>query len=378
METKLEVGKEYWLSARKISRGIFLGVSNSGNFDFRITLASKYTKELGALDVMTSNMLVYSEYVPEKPWSFTTPIAMKCTKDQFDGIKDRLVEIGYKPSFMTFMSDNRYLCTVGICSNNHITDYNKHAVEISPVRRLIFETFNPELFLAIAAMTDKEDGIKGEWWTRISTGELQNQKIPRVCNYGFRKATVQEIIEYFEKMDKKDAERIFNLVLEFQSNLLDNSNKNEMFFLPKNFKILRNSVSFEKINKWAEKNSKENFNREKGFVYFYDKKCITIERNCQEITFDQFKKYVLKEPEVTIIPIQSGKQAELFEDRVEITDWKPEEGELIFGVHVSPNGVVYGSYEYASHMKGLFSTGFIKRTEPEAKTLVEKLKAAML
>ena len=431
MKTKLEVGKEYWLSGQKISRGIYLGESNSGNFDFRITLGSKCTKPFGELDVMTSNLSVYSEYIPETPWQFTTPIAMKCTEEQFNGIKDRLVEMGYKLSAVTFCSENRYLSNFIGGANNVITDLVKHRA--CDRNRTVFESFSPDLFLALAAMTDKEDGIKGEWWRY--TDDMNDPIVPQkrlgefvVPNKAWRKATAQEIIEHFEKKE---------------------------FVLPENFKVRRNRENYSEINGYAKTISNENFNNGEGFVYFYNGSASTIKSNCTEITFDQFKKYVLKDSEQsfqnapvigsveytvnvefdaekaakeiftkivelgkshqpefkfawepckekiekfenflesfdpfiniknidkTVIPIPTTKQATLFDDRVEITDWKPKEGEIIWVVTNEIGSLIYKDVKYNGSLLHafLFRNGFIKRTESEAKQLVEKLKQAML
>lgn len=398
MKTKLEVGKEYWLSARKISRGIYLGESNSGNFDFRITLGSKHTKPLGELDVMTSNLSVYSEYIPEKQWRFTTPIAMKCTEEQFNEIKDRLVEMGYKIS--TFSRNSGQLMCTNFGSDHHYIGMS----DLPSFQELVLESFNPDLFLALAAMTDKEDGIKGEWWKNPYNNNLfiQTNTSPNSTHPYLRKATAQEIIEHFEKKE---------------------------FVLPENFKVPRDSSNFEEINRWALNNSIENFNCKKGFIYFYNKKCTTIKKDCPEITFEQFKKYVLKETspychkevefawnpcakeiekmesylsglnpistetwhindkkevvleDKTIIHIPPTKQATIFDDRVEITDWRPKEGEAVWVVSKLKNSFEYKKYIFDASIPfedGEKVSPFIKRTESEAKQLVEKLKQAML
>lgn len=307
MKTKLEIGKEYWLSAQKISRGIYLGESNSGNFDFRITLGSKYTKPFGELDVMTSNLSVYSEYIPETPWQFTTPISMKCTEEQFNEIKGKLVEMGYILYGITFGEKYRYLSSNFDNDVRCITDLaigSKYFKECNPI---IFESFNPDLFLALAAMTDKEDGIKGEWWKSGLTGKLIMQSESSFSHPIIRKATAQEIIEHFEKKGKKEADRIFKLVLDFQSSL------------------------FNKINE--------------------DK---------------------------TIIHIPPTKQATIFDDRVEITDWKPKDNDevLVVSINVDGWGITKTKYKFVA--EPYKAHGFIKRTESEAKSLVEKLKQAML
>lgn len=82
----------------------------------------------------------------------------------------------------------------------------------------------------------------------------------------------------------------------------------------------------------------------------------------------------------TIIPIPPTKQATIFDDRVEITDWNPKEGEIVWVVTNEIGSLIYKDVEYNGSLLHafLFRNGFIKRAECEAKRLVEKLKQAML
>jgi len=87
---------------------------------------------------------------------------------------------------------------------------------------------------------------------------------------------------------------------------------------------------------------------------------------------------MIKELETTIIPIPLGKQAELFDDRVEITDWKPKLYDSVYELYFN-NGI--WDYKISSYIEQDYQKikcGLVKRTESEAKLLVEKLKAAML
>lgn len=362
MKTKLDVGKEYWLSEQKISRGIYLGESNSGNFDFRITLGSKHTKPLGELDVMTSNLSVYSEYTPEKPWQFTTPIVMKCTEDQFNWIKDKLVEMGYKVEWFNW-GGVRYLTT----NYNSVMGNVDSTGVVYGRGRILFETFNPDLFLALAAMTDKEDGINGEWWKAKAGVGFHVQQGGEVCGLTrafFRKATAQEIIEHFEKKE---------------------------FVLPKLWHVVVTEENVDVLSKWrfGEEYPKHKLNI--GYIVGFSSWQNSKQHNPSdsrgsfgsEITFDQFKKYVLKETTQScqIIPIPPTKQATLFDDRVEITDWKPKEGDAVWVVSSTKSSFEYKKYIFDASIP--FEVGekvspFIKRTESEAKQLVEKLKQAML
>ena len=360
MKTKLEIGKEYWLSAQKISRGIYLGKSNSGNFDFRITLGSKHTKPLGELDVMTSNLSVYSGYIPEKPWQFTTPIAMKCTEEQFNGIKDKLVEMGYEEVYMSNWDEGDYIVNnlmkhIGSLSNIFDVDANEFG-------RIMVDTFNPDLFLALAAMTDNEDGINGEWLTNGHI--LTKQDVGIFGNYsrGWHKATEQEIIEHFEKKEFLLQPRWYVELTESNRDIVIPWHKSidkcsgRAYDIGAYYGIFESGTG----DAWS--------SRELASQY-------------QIITNDQFKKYVLKETTQScqIIPIPPTKQATLFGDRVEITDWKPKDGEYCDEVYLHENGKFhYRHIKYESKYLDKFNSGLIKKNGEEADKVRTKLNQAML
>jgi len=419
-EKDLVLEKAYWIGKSKEYRGIY-----KGSFGY----AHYFQVPFSPLEAFTRDANGYVEFPLRgvfeiEKWRFTTPIAMKCTEEQFKGIKDRLVEMGYKPECMTFMSENRYLCTVGDCSNNHMTDYNKHAIETSPIHRTVFETFNPNLFLALAAMTDKEDGIKGEWWKCVDAGisdfsngliycqQKQNVLMSECFINGngdldgfsvnnkkrFRKATAQEIIEHFEKKAntgsleftvkvdinaEKVAEDIFRKFKEM------NGYDKDEFVLQSGWFIELTNENYDIVRRWHEKidrclgrcyiiGSYYGVYEDGSGACWVDK---SLAKRYQIINTDQFKKYVLKETETTTILIPSGKHAELFDDRVEITDWKPKEGDDIYHISLKCSGeLVYtgSKYRYYDWQIEALNRGFILRTESEAKLLVEKLKSAML
>ena len=305
---ELDSTKIYWLDKEETVKVKLVGLDMTHGFG-----SAKYTFRVlfgGAGDIvyMNSNFpKTIHEIVERNNWSFTTPIAMKCTEEQFNEIKGKLVEMGYILYGITFGEKYRYLSSNFDNDVRCITDLaigSKYFKECNPI---IFESFNPDLFLALAAMTDKEDGINGEWWRSGLTGKLIMQSESSFSHPILRKATAQEIIEHFEKKGKKEADRIFKLVLDFQSSL------------------------FNKINE--------------------DK---------------------------TIIHIPPTKQATLFDDRVEITDWKPKDNDevLVVSINVDGWGITKTKYKFVA--EPYKAHGFIKRTESEAKSLVEKLKQAML
>lgn len=149
---------------------------------------------------------------------------MQVTQEQYEeDLKHKLIELGYTQSLYEFynapilISDNEN----SVIGNTSIgAPYFNDAYLISQ--------YNPQLFLALAAMSDDNLGIKGEWWiycgdynkcndSRVFTvGKLYQQlnigitsDQPFIADDGikyrflinperdFRKATKEELIEHF-------------------------------------------------------------------------------------------------------------------------------------------------------------------------------------
>lgn len=92
--------------------------------------------------------------------SFITPVAMFLPEEHRTSILDKLTELGYRTRYQP--AENSVLVTnwghraedAAFCTPSH-----------SRVgKNTLIEPYNPELFLALAAMTDDPEGIKGEWW----------------------------------------------------------------------------------------------------------------------------------------------------------------------------------------------------------------------
>jgi len=393
-EKDLVLGREYLLGEAKKYKGIYKGNFGKANY-FQI--------QFPPTDTFTRDANGYVEFPLRgvfeiEKWKFTTPIAMKCTKEQFNGIKDRLVEMGYKLIAITFCSGSGYLSTCIGGANNVMTDLVEHRAR--DMNRLVFDTFNPDLFLALAAMTDKEDGIKGEWLKNKFNGKIYCQKTETNVdsNRMFRKVTAQEIIEHFEKKKNTgsleftvkvdiDVDKVAKGIFRKLNDI--NWCEEEEFVLQPRWYVQLTHENFSVVKKWHEGVDKGGGRLYTVGAYYgiFDNgggDCWTRKEDAERyqiITFEQFKKYVLKESETTTIPIPSGKQAELFEDRVEIKDWKPKEGELVWVVNRNKNSFEYRKYSFDASIPfgdGEKLSPFIFRTESEAKLLVEKLKSAML
>ena len=442
-QTELEVGKEYWLDAIETIKVKLMSHTREALFCEPVKDEYKF-KQVNCLScrefVSDKIPAALHEVVKEKSWQFTTPIAMKCTEDQFNGIKDGLVEMGYEIS--TFSRNSGQLMCTNFGSDHHYIGMS----DLPSFQELVLESFNPDLFLALAAMTDKEDGIKGEWWRY--TDDMNDPIVPQkrlgefvVPNKAWRKATAQEIMAHFEKktlssqVTPATEDTLTKLLNQVESNLkhlLEGRDKE--FLLQPSWYVQLTHENYDIVKKWHEKIDSHKGNRCYTIGAYYgihengSGDCWTQKEDAERyqiITTEQFKKYVLKETQQsclnyyfstntvtyshdsnigflfarrtlpnylsgtirmsstptetkTIILIPPTKQATLFDDRVEITDWRPKEGEAAWQVFVV-NGISYKDMIYTElHNGKSFEAGFIKRTESEAKQLVEKLKQAML
>ena len=96
----------------------------------------------------------------KKDFNFTTAFAMRCDAEHYASVINELRKMGYNSETITPFSTSYYLinnyaggkCVTNIMESNK-TDHN----------RIVIETFNRELCLALAAMTDRKKPIIGEW-----------------------------------------------------------------------------------------------------------------------------------------------------------------------------------------------------------------------
>jgi hypothetical protein len=84
---------------------------------------------------------------------------MVATEKQYnDDLKPSLLKMGKQDNTWGDWNDDTYITS---SFKEKIGNYSKFIIKNDS---LIIEDYNPELFLALAAMTDKEDGNLGEWW----------------------------------------------------------------------------------------------------------------------------------------------------------------------------------------------------------------------
>ena len=192
---------------------------------------------------------------------FTQPVSMQVTKEQYEkDLREPLLRMGYLELGVAEWVAAPVLVTnyanTGFCISNTINEYKKRH------NRYFVPEYNPKLFLAIAAMSNEEYGIYGEWWyctkdVKISSDGrieynkgklymgLDNERIiynSRGYNHDmrgnyrfkyFRKATLQELITNFTENK--------------QENIMKKEITTEQFEELKNLIAPENEVRFNKL-----------------------------------------------------------------------------------------------------------------------------------
>lgn len=128
---------------------------------------------------------------------FATPIAMKCNQEQFDEIRPKLEKLGYSIHCIDSFEKFPYLvfkkALITNISNNIKSEDN----------RLVFETWNEPLFLALAAMVKGDIINEGEWcWNENHNKPYRYEDWSIDCEAGIellrpKKATAEQLINYF-------------------------------------------------------------------------------------------------------------------------------------------------------------------------------------
>lgn len=147
---------------------------------------------------------------------FTQPVSMQCSQEQFEiDLKEPLEKLGYNyyrlfdfkecPIIATnYMGQNMFSNTswnFEVANNRHFIDH-----------------YNPQLFVALASMTDEPNGILGEYYTNIrrdkftkKTSETQNSLI--IDNI-WLKATKEELIAHLTKKAREYSSPLIEELLE--------------------------------------------------------------------------------------------------------------------------------------------------------------------
>lgn len=164
---------------------------------------------------------------------FATPVAMKVTEEEGIELIKRLKTLGYRYIHRRY---DGYVTTCWRGQHNLVTirDYK-------PIHRHIIEEYNPELFLAIAAMTEDEIPIIGEWLSCKSADLL----LFRVNSYGNRN---NYTIGRINKEDPNGSGYFLKATLEELINHF--SETKETFELPKKWKLEVTKENVDAVNKW--------------------------------------------------------------------------------------------------------------------------------
>lgn len=139
---------------------------------------------------------------------FTQKISMDCTQEQYEKyLKEELEKMGYKEDLATFwhLQTNQYV-TINAWNNSGSVG-TVHKDNVSLGGRIYLGKFNADLFLALAAMTDKVDGGykekitdgQGSWASLSPFGycTVINGDGERTVKAKWRKANVLEIMAKF-------------------------------------------------------------------------------------------------------------------------------------------------------------------------------------
>lgn len=238
---------------------------------------------------------------------FITPVSMQVTQEQYEkDLKESLAKLGYDTKFDTKNVRSKFFDGYVLVNNadNHLGDVLLCSIDRKEsFNRYFINHYNPELFLALAAMTEGDKPIIGEY-VIAAIGEtkylIKFDKISSDTNIilGTRYKCLEDDMNLwqtrggFHKIIRKATkeELIEHLVV-----------KEEEFVLPE---------------KWCVKGDKQEvidysnihgkikpYKLNKNYYHHYPscgEGCTTsdkIEKGYTEITFEQFKKYVLKEEE---------------------------------------------------------------------------------
>jgi hypothetical protein len=191
---------------------------------------------------------------------FTQPVSMQCSEEQYNrDLRESLLAMGYNERNISNFSSYPMLVTNQGGGNSRLANldyFNKLSYG-----RYFIEGYNPELFLALAGMTDSEIGNVGEWWTCFnhdSSGFKKGISYKQISNHiehglslldeenepngrtnarlNFEKATKEELINQFTitkmktiTVNKTDAKKLYDLACDNWKRKMDEYLKPFMF-----------------------------------------------------------------------------------------------------------------------------------------------------
>ena len=137
---------------------------------------------------------------------FTQPVSMQVTHKQFNNdLREPLNALGYINDDITSFNSYNLLITNHGDNHNHVTNYSFDAKTTKG--RYFIDYYNPELFLALAAMTNNKGWIKGEYL-------MFNDEIFKVLNvneYGGENNYAKgSITASYSSYDRPSKEKLIN------------------------------------------------------------------------------------------------------------------------------------------------------------------------
>jgi len=138
---------------------------------------------------------------------FTQPVSMECSQEHYErDLKNPLLEMGYSEADLASWNKCPYLITNYMGVKNRISNTDNPVYARNG--RYFIDHYNPELFLALAAMTEMKTvsgdkfGGKGEWIVKNNKFEKLDKK--RFFNDLWRKVTKEELINKFTNKMKEE------------------------------------------------------------------------------------------------------------------------------------------------------------------------------
>jgi len=141
---------------------------------------------------------------------FITPVAMAIpSQEDFErDLKEQLIKLGRK---LVDIDCFQRLPILATCikednneSNSAISNYSEF---LNYENYYFIPTYNPQLYIALSSMTDEVNGIVGEWLVskcRSYPIEFRQKGGKNMCDYSWRKATKEELINHFTKAEKEE------------------------------------------------------------------------------------------------------------------------------------------------------------------------------
>lgn len=180
-------------------------------------------------------------------YKFIQPVSMQVTKEQYErDLREPLLMLGYKEDDVTDWDESEILVTnfngeneaIGIVADNRKNAENRHFIP----------EYNPQLFLAIAAMTKGGIPIVREWFVYTDyvveragykVGVLYKNENPLINARWKRKATLQELIDKFTNKKQDIMKEITNEQFNELKNLIAPENVEKFNKL---FKVNKNAI----------------------------------------------------------------------------------------------------------------------------------------